>query len=585
MKMRFGFILLIPLALLLVACPMPNSPQVAAPAALVPESPVLGATYSVETDVSRNQAVFVDQSGSRIDIQSLDEDGTVVSCVEPLGVAPVQEEVAAKGFGRPPVLVIGTRSDGRPGAWVVTPDNKVQPVIDEESGKLSSCLPESDEKAETFRGRFGWIYRVMGISEDGKLVAGYAENPRGFSHGRWKIEAGTTIGVYWRIWKHSSRPHWVVSHARIIGTYDSSNLPVPDKRERHWRDWRRKRLDQLKWFFLDYLTSYLVMVEKDGVHNDPASDAYLVSGTDQDGAPAVATIQKKGIITIAPTSPPSDLADLSPGAMIFTGTAVADGTNLDVTLPIQNLQSGAVSAAFDVDFYLALTSAFSPSTDTKLATVVHSSGVPGSSSVTLGASLPIPDLNINQVVYIYAVVDARGVMTETDETNNMSTAANAASVLIYDDENASRTYPVVLETYSPSGSSTADTLMALYKDGSGTAIFLAGVNTMGPGPGYARVDTSGSPLAPGTYYAAVLSWSPKNGPYAMTVKTAGIDALRFVDLASNTEDTFEPDESPNTWPLTQNKPIPSAPAILRVGSALNRYSANLDYDWFTFTLP
>jgi hypothetical protein len=291
------------------------------------------------------------------------------------------------------------------------------------------------------------------------------------------------------------------------------------------------------------------------------------------------------MITIAPASPPSGLVDLSPGAMVFTGNEVADGTNLDVTLPIQNLQPAEVSAAFDVDFYLALSSAFSPSTDTKLATVAHSSGVPGSSSITLGASLPIPELNINQAVYVYAVVDATGAVTETDETNNVSTAANAAAVLVYDDENASRTYPIILQTYSPSGSSTADTLMALYKDGSGTATFLMGVNTMGPGPGYARIDTSGSPLAPGTYYAVVLSWSPKNGPYAMTVKTEGIDARRFADLASNTEDTYEPDDSPNTWPVTQDKPVPGAAAALRIGSALNRYAANLDYDWFKFKLP
>jgi hypothetical protein len=281
--------------------------------------------------------------------------------------------------------------------------------------------------------------------------------------------------------------------------------------------------------------------------------------------------------------------DLRPGAISFTGTAVADGTNLDVSLPIQNLQSTAVSAAFDVDFYLALTSAFSPSTDTKLATVALTSGVPGSSSVTLGASLSIPELNINQVVYIYAVVDARGVMTETDETNNMSTAANAASVLVYDDENASRTYPVILETYSPSGSSTADTSMALYKDdGLGTitsAKYMEAVNPMGPGPGFAMIDKSASPLLPGTYYVVVVSWSPNNGPYAMAAKIAGIGNVAFVDLTSNTEDTYEPDESPNTWPLTLNKPIPGAPAILRVDSALNRYSANLDYDWFKLFLP
>jgi hypothetical protein len=39
------------------------------------------------------------------------------------------------------------------------------------------------------------------------------------------------------------------------------------------------------------------------------------------------------------------------------------------------------------------------------------------------------------------------------------------------------------------------------------------------------------------------------------------------------------------WPLTTDRPIPTAPVLLTAGGALNRYSASLDYDWFTFVLP
>jgi hypothetical protein len=279
------------------------------------------------------------------------------------------------------------------------------------------------------------------------------------------------------------------------------------------------------------------------------------------------------------------LVDLTPGAMAFTGTAVADGTTLDVSLPIQNLQSTAVSAAFDVDFYLAFTSAFSPSTDTKLATVAHSSGVPGSSSVTLGASLLIPDtLNVNQVVYIYAVVDAGGAVTETDETNNMSTAATATPVLVYDDDNASRTYPVILETYSPSGSSMADTVMGLYRDDAGSATVLQ-VDTDTSVPYYSLIDRTASPLAPGTYYAVVTNWLPDVGPYAMAVKTAGIDNVAFADLALNTEDTYETDDTPQVWPVSLNTTAPVNPVPMKVGTMVNRYSGASDWDWFKFVLP
>ena len=94
-------------------------------------------------------------------------------------------------------IIIGTRADGNPGAWGFS-GGKILAVIDEDTGAATSSLPQTDDHDGTFRGQFGWTYRVMGVSEDGKIIIGYAENKKGFSRGRFTIDPGTTVGIYWK---------------------------------------------------------------------------------------------------------------------------------------------------------------------------------------------------------------------------------------------------------------------------------------------------------------------------------------------------------------------------------------------------
>jgi hypothetical protein len=511
-----------------------------------------------------------------------------VACTEAVSlVALADEGLSSKGLAAKTALVLGKRSDGKPGIWVVNPGKKIETVISEETGKLSSCLPESDEKGGCFRGKFGWSYTIMGASEDGKIIIGYAKTEKGFSWHGQSVDPGTTVGVYWRVSKYRDGKHHMVSRARIIGIFDPSALTAQDKKHRHWYGWlQRPSLEHLKWFLLDSLTSYLIMVEKDGVSYDKALQLYLVRGTDQDDRPAIASIGERGVVAIEPVAS-EELSDLRPGVMSFTGSGVADGANLEVSLEVENLESGAVSASFQVHFYLAATSTFSPSTDTDLGVVTWSGGVPGGSSVTVNASLGIPDdLNVNEARYVYAVVDATGLIAESDEANNQSTADSAAVVLVYDDENLSRSYDLVVETYAPTGSGSTDTMMALYQDVAGTtAKYLDESNTAGPA-GYAALNGGAAvTLDPGKYYVVVLSWAPVNGPYALGVRTANIDPRQYANLASNAVDTGEPDETPTVWPITGDTSLPSVPVSLQAGNSANRYSAALDYDWFTFILP
>jgi len=297
MQRHILFIVLVPLALIFIACSLPNMSQAPTPGA---STSTAAKTLTVGTDTTRNQGVLVTEDSAQLDIKSMTDDGTVVNCVDALGIAPVTDGANARTVsGSGHAIIIGTRNDGMPGAWVYS-SKKIESVIDEDSGKLTSVLPECAEKNDTFRGRFGWVYHVMGVSEDAKVIIGYAENRKGFSFGKLQIDKGTTIGVYWRVSPHPSRPFFMVSRAHIIGTFDLSKVKVSNKRIQRFIDWALQHaLDQLKLFLLDYLSSYLTMVEKNGVHFDSANNVYLVSGTDQDDNPAVATIDQSGGITIA----------------------------------------------------------------------------------------------------------------------------------------------------------------------------------------------------------------------------------------------------------------------------------------------
>jgi hypothetical protein len=299
MKKRLGFICLVLLVLFLVSCPAPVGVR-NGPAPASSNAPG-GASFSIMVDASRGQAVLVTPNGSAVDIAAVTGDGSTVRASDAIGVAVVQDADGSRSLsGGRQAVIVGTRNDGRPGAWHYS-GGRMQPVVDEDSGSPTSLLPESGDRDGKLRGAFGWTYHVQGISEDGKLIAGYAENKNGFSWGRFQIDPGTTIGVYWRASRHTNDSFLHVSRAHIIGTLDLTKLQTAPPPVRHWARWAMKHfLDHLKWFFLNYLSSYLVMVDLNGVHFDGSNNVYLVSGTDQNDNPAIASIGQDGSITITP---------------------------------------------------------------------------------------------------------------------------------------------------------------------------------------------------------------------------------------------------------------------------------------------
>jgi hypothetical protein len=264
------------------------------------------------------------------------DDGSTVSAANAAALATIDQGTpGVQSVTGSSTIIIGTRQDGNPGVWAYS-SGKMQGVIDEDSGTLSCVLPPSAENNGTFRGPWGWVYHVMGISKDGKIIIGYAENKKGFSQGKLQIDPGTTIGVYWRVSRHPVRPYLLASRAHIIGTLDLSKLKGSHGEFQRWANWIMKHiLDQLKLFFLNYYTSYLIMVDKNGVNFDSNNNDYTVSGTDQDNNPAIATIDAKGNITITPVTQGS--------ASVYVAGSYFNGSTNDVAALWKDNSTGLVS--------------------------------------------------------------------------------------------------------------------------------------------------------------------------------------------------------------------------------------------------
>ena len=276
--------------------------------------------------------------------------------------------------------------------------------------------------------------------------------------------------------------------------------------------------------------------------------------------------------------------DLEPKQITFSVDYIQDGNLLDITLPIENKAADTVTANFDVHFYLSTDTTFSVAApDSDLGITNVTTDIAGGTTVNINPSLAIPNLDINQCVYIYAVVDSTDVVAENDETNNQSTVAVAAVILVYDNENGAHTYTLFFETYPPTGTiigNDPDTEISLWDDlGSLTDIFTQDVT--GIEGDYERKTEPN--ITPGIYWVMIWPYGPSDGPYAFSVRTANIDRKTFsADLGSNVEDLEE--EAINHPP-----PPPAGGwgdvGVIKVGAESNRYSGLNDADWFKFVLP
>jgi hypothetical protein len=286
--MRIKNIIPLLLVFLLAACIQPFDPGTAEvkPAQSDQDSSQGEQILVIENDTSRSQGVYVNERGIRFDIVST-EDESGISCTEAVDIALVKDSDSIKA------VIVGVRNDGKPGIWIVYPDDTIG--VAEMDGKTSSALPDSDDHNDSFRGPFGWQYYVTGISEDAKMIIGYVIHVRGFSHGRWQTDPGTTVGVYWKgdYFDHSQR--FRLFGARIIGTPDPL---IPE--EYSGLRYLKYLYSYLKLFFLDWFENYLTTAEE--VAYDFNSESYHIYGPDKEEISSVATIHDWRVESIEPVA-------------------------------------------------------------------------------------------------------------------------------------------------------------------------------------------------------------------------------------------------------------------------------------------
>jgi hypothetical protein len=551
-------------------------------------------------DSSANQGVLVTPDGTRVLIQATGSDGSLVKCVTPVSIATVKNDSPDSPEEKSQVIV-GKTDKGSAGIWIYTSAGKFKPVEHDGSGHNSNRLPESDDHKGDIRSTFGWTYNVVDISEDGKIVVGYAENKDGVKIGHVTVDPGTKVGVYWRIWSRDSKGHMHprVSTARIIGTLDTSAFHSNRRGHHRWLGYRLRRvLERLKLFLLNYYSDYLTAVEKKlenntkAIHYDSSKMVYEISGTDQDGQDAIATLDPNGKITIQSASPTTTSVDLAAGLLTVSQSDLMDsGATVNGTLVLKNVGTSDYSGAIPVDFYVSPSSAFTTSGATANATTSYTETISAGAEATVNFSFAMPILgaNADQAVYIYANVDPANTSGDIDVANNLSTAANAGVILVY---SGSGSYNLSFNTYDPQTGTTGslsggtlltNTMIALYKDNGSGATYV-GSDIIASDNYYGNFSVSG--LTAGTYYVVVLVASP--GPYALNVRSSNIALNTFTPLSA-APTTSNEIMNPGMYTVIQNKTaltgLPVTPEPIKVGNALNWYGASSgDCDWFTFTL-
>ena len=233
MKSRIAIICVALVSVFFIACPMPQvgvgttkdvtggTEQTAAQAT--------GASISVVNDETRNQAVYINEAGQRFDVVAEEyPGGPLVSCVEVADFALVPPSTDSDAL---PVkaLVAGTRSDGTPGVWEIHADDTIDLPQPEQDNSTTDarCIVGADMNTlpDGIQIRYGWGFHVTAVSADGKMIVGYANNPRGVTIGGVQIEAGTHIGLYWRVYSLPYSRFCIISPPRIIGSFVKQPLP------------------------------------------------------------------------------------------------------------------------------------------------------------------------------------------------------------------------------------------------------------------------------------------------------------------------------------------------------------------------
>ncbi|HAK45240.1 MAG TPA: hypothetical protein DCO79_04900, partial [Spirochaeta sp.] len=280
-------------------------------------------------------------------------------------------------------------------------------------------------------------------------------------------------------------------------------------------------------------------------------------------------------IGTAVTINPDGTKDLQISAIAIDADSLNDGGSCNLSAVISNQGSNTVTETFNISFYMSTDSDFTPAGDTQLVEEEISHDFAEKSSMNLNTVITLPDnIDLNQSAYFYAFLDNTDAVDEVDE-DNISDIDDASILLIYDDENSSRTYDLIFETYPPTGTvddENPDTSLTLYDS---YGIYIDGNDDGGTfsADDYSEIIYN-SAAAGSTLF--ILAEGDVEGPYAFSVRTGNIE-LRYYSYEISV-DPYEDDDD-------HDSNVPDSPVPINIGGFSNRYLDNGDNDWFEITLP
>ncbi len=205
-------------------------------------------------------------------------------------------------------VVIGRRSDGKSGIWVIYRRYGVIVVPNEDGIEDSALMELVEVNGSPWLGD-DWVYDAKAISEDGLIIIGQLSRPDG-----WEYLTGDvpepSIGVWWSL--HYIDNKLVISRARPILLMNEPIQDTSDTRcsyRQRYREWLERLIEWIQAYFLDQAWNYLAdvteFVEYDDVEGGIPDGYYVIAGPDKHGVDAWAWITRKSVENIvdAPDDP------------------------------------------------------------------------------------------------------------------------------------------------------------------------------------------------------------------------------------------------------------------------------------------
>ncbi len=314
------FLSLLLLLLLLAGCPSPltNNPS----SNNYPEP-------SISVDPARGLAVLTEADGRETVISST-EDGGIVGCTTVIDyVVYDTDDTSRHTYGRsgPRAVILGTRTDGRPGVWIVYPGGIV--VVPEGDGSdPTSELLEVVSEADGFRWDDGWDYEALALSDDGRIIVGVAENPEAYWLADY-LNSTPKVAVWWNLYDKGGE-RFFLSRARVVAEYpewDFDEIQSDSRRtqrSRHFYRWIRRFMSRFGLWFFVWADDYLGDLASDEDLGDAdlveslGDGTYRIYGYNKDGDFAQAVITTRSVLNIEKTDPPGGVTgdNLPPWAVV-----------------------------------------------------------------------------------------------------------------------------------------------------------------------------------------------------------------------------------------------------------------------------